>query len=259
MPELAPDLDFRVVIPARYASTRYPGKVLADLAGKPLVQHVYERACASSAGEVVIATDDERVAVCCRDFGADVAMTRGDHPSGTDRVAEVTQQRGWTDEAIVVNVQGDAPLLPSAAIDQVARLLRDSPRSGVATLCTRITTWEDYRDANIGKVIFDHKGKALYFSRAPIPASLHAGEPARRLPEAWRHIGLYAYRVATLRYLTAAPPCALEHAEKLEQLRALWLGIEIRVAQAVEIPGPDVDTPEDIDIVSGHLDFSRGG
>ncbi len=244
------ELKFRVVIPARYGSTRLPGKALVSLAGKPLVQHVYERACGSSAGEVIIATDDERIADACRGFGAEIAMTREDHASGTDRVAEVAQQRAWDEDDIIVNVQGDEPLMPAASIDQVAGLLRDNPQAGMGTLCAGISDRKDYHDPNSVKLVCDRSGRALYFSRAPIPSVLHGGDSNPPLPEAWRHIGLYAYRVATLRQLTAAETCALERSEKLEQLRALWLGIEIRVAEAREAHGPDVDTPEDLDIVS---------
>ena len=243
------DLTFRVVIPSRYDSVRLPGKALADLAGKPLVQHVHERACESSASEVVIATDDARIASACNAFGADVVMTRADHASGTDRVAEVAQQRGWGDEEIVVNVQGDVPLLPGTSIDQVANLLAGNPGAGLGTLCIKITDRADYDNPNVVKLVFDQSGKALYFSRAAIPAMQRPGDASRQYPQAWRHIGLYAYRVKTLRQLTAAQPCLLEKAERLEQLRALWLGIEIRVAEARESHGPDVDTPEDLDAV----------
>lgn len=243
------DLTFRVVIPSRYDSIRLPGKVLADIAGKPLVQHVFERACESSACEIVIATDDDRIAAACNAFDADVVMTRADHVSGTDRVAEVAQQRGWGDKDIIVNVQGDVPLLPGSSIDQVADLLASHPGAGLGTLCTRISDGADYTDPNVVKLVLDQSGKALYFSRAAIPSALHRGDTGQKLPEAWRHIGLYAYRVDTLRQLTTAQPCLLEQAERLEQLRALWLGIEIQVAEVRESHGPDVDTPEDLEAV----------
>lgn len=250
-------LTFRVVIPSRYDSTRLPGKALADLAGKPLVQHVYERACESSACEVVIATDDDRIAAACDAFDADVVMTRPDHVSGTDRVAEVAQQREWGDQDIVVNVQGDVPLLPGTSIDQVADLLASHPDAGLGTLCLKISDSADYTNPNVVKLVFDQSGKALYFSRAAIPSTLHHGDTNQKLPEAWRHIGLYAYRVETLRQLTVAQPCLLEQTEKLEQLRALWLGIEIRVAEARESHGPDVDTPEDLEAVARLLQQRR--
>lgn len=239
---------FHIVIPARYASTRFPGKALATLAGRPMIQHVFERARSSSAVDVTIATDDARIADAARDFGAMVVMTRADHESGSDRVAEVAAESGWSSESVVVNLQGDVPLIPSASIDQVAGLLADYESAGIATLCAPITTLAEYADANVVKVVFDKGGRALYFSRAGIPAGLAGGKgDPRPLPDsAWRHIGIYAYRVATLQQLTKSEPCALEKIEKLEQLRAMWLGMEIRVGVASEAHGPDVDTLEDL-------------
>lgn len=249
------DSKFRVVIPARFASTRFPGKALAMLAGKPMIQHVFERACGSHADEIIIATDDKRIADAGGNIGATVLMTRGDHQSGSDRVAEVAEEMGWPPDAVVVNVQGDVPLIPSSSIDQVARLLEDNASSGMATLCTPITTASDYHDVNVVKVVFDASGRALYFSRAAIPSG--AAGPGNGGPnfsiQAWRHIGIYAYRVNTLKQLTQSEPCALEKYEKLEQLRALWNGIEIRVGAAVEAHGPDVDTPEDLQAAERYL------
>lgn len=241
---------FRVVIPARYASTRFPGKPLALLAGKSMIRHVHERAMASGASEVIVATDDTRIAQECARFGAIVAMTHAEHVSGTDRIAEVARVRNWPGEAIVVNVQGDSPLVPPASIAQAARLLAGHPRAAIATLCTRIASAVDYTNPNVVKVVADREGKALYFSRAPIPAVAHGADVA---PEAFRHIGLYAYRVRELQLLSATPPCLLERCEKLEQLRALWLGLEIRVAEAVAAHGPDVDTPDDVAAVERAL------
>lgn len=243
-----PECVFRVVIPARYASSRFPGKVLVMLAGRPMIQHVYERAAASGAAETVVATDDERIERACRQFGAAVVRTRADHVSGTDRIAEVA--RAWPGETIVVNVQGDSPLIPPASIAQVAQLLADHPGAGLATLCTPIGRAADYTNPNVVKVVSDRSGRALYFSRAPIPATARGAIAA---PQVWRHIGLYAYRVRDLLALSAAGPCDLEEAEKLEQLRALWLGMEIRVAVAAEAHGPDVDTPEDVAVVTQAL------
>lgn len=234
---------FRVVIPARYASTRFPGKALAPLAGKPLIEHVFDRATESDAVEVVVATDDQRIADAAAGFGALVVRTRSDHESGTDRIAEVAGQRGWDDDDIVVNVQGDAPFIPPADIGQVAGLLAKHETASLATLCTPIEAEEDYADEHVVKVVFDQAGRALYFSRAGIPARAHG---VAGMPPAWRHVGIYAYRVDALRRLTSADPCELEQAEKLEQLRAMWLGMEIRVAVAAELLGPDVDTPEDL-------------
>lgn len=237
--------DFRIVIPARYASTRFPGKSLAMLAGRPMLQHVYERSLASDAAEVIVATDDERIAAAARGFGATVAMTSTEHESGTDRIAEVVEQLGWGAEDIVVNVQGDAPFIPSADIGQVALLLDGHATASLATLCTEIDSVEEYEDEHAVKVVFDRSGRALYFSRSSIPASAHGHDA---LPRAWRHVGIYAYRVEALRTLTRTPPCELERSEKLEQLRAMWLGMEIRVAVAAEALGPDIDTPADLEM-----------
>jgi 3-deoxy-manno-octulosonate cytidylyltransferase (CMP-KDO synthetase) len=245
-----PAADFRAVVPARYASSRFPGKPLALLAGRPMIRHVWERAAASGASEVIVATDDERIATVARAFGATVLATRPDHVSGTERVAEVAAARGWPDGAIVVNVQGDSPLVPPRSIAQAASLLAAHPRAAIATLCTRIADPAEYRNPNVVKVVMDATGRALYFSRAPIPATAHG---APDLPAAWRHVGLYAYRVGELRRLSSTAPCQLETSEKLEQLRALWLGMEIRVAEATEMQGPDVDVPEDVPLVERHL------
>jgi 3-deoxy-manno-octulosonate cytidylyltransferase (CMP-KDO synthetase) len=247
--------EFRVVIPARYASIRFPGKPLALLAGRSMIRHVYDRAVASGAMEVIVATDDERIASECRSFGAPVAMTRTEHKSGTDRVAEVALARGWRAAEIVVNVQGDSPLVPPRSIGQVAGLLESHPGAAIATLCSRIGAAEDYRSPSISKVVMDGAGRALYFSRAPIPCAAHGGPS---LPEAWRHLGLYAYRVGQLERLSREPECYLETVEKLEQLRALWLGMEIRVAVAEQFHGPDVDNPEDVATVERHLSVAAG-
>jgi 3-deoxy-manno-octulosonate cytidylyltransferase (CMP-KDO synthetase) len=240
---------FRVVIPARFGSTRLPGKVLLPLAGKAMMRWVYERACASSASEVIIATDDSRIAAAAGHFGAQVAMTASSHPSGTDRIAEVARERRWADEDIVVNVQADEPLLPSALIGQVAGLLESDAQGALATLATPIAAVEEYLDANVVKAIIDGEGRALYFSRAPVPWDRDgaAAKPvAFNFDGALRHIGIYAYRVAALRAVTAWPPSRLEVREKLEQLRALEHGLRWRVALASEPPGPDVNTAEDL-------------
>lgn len=241
---------FRVVIPARYAASRFPAKPLADLAGRSVLEHVWRRARASGAMEVLIATDDERIMAAARNFGADAVLTAVEHRSGTERAAEVAEQRRWPDDELVVNCQGDAPLTPAASIDQVAELLAQHENAAIATLCTRITRGADYLSPHVVKVISDAEGRALYFSRAPIPAAGHAGAmPTAEqggFPVSARHIGLYAYRVSALRTLAASPPCYLEQCESLEQLRAMWMGLEIRVAQARESHGPDIDTPEDL-------------
>jgi len=239
---------FRAVIPARHGSTRLPGKPLLLLAGTPLVLHVHRLALRSGAAEVIVATDDERVRSACAAAGAAVEMTAAEHASGTDRIAEIAVRRGWSGGDIVVNVQGDEPLLPPSLIGQAARLLADTPSASIATLSTPIATESDYLDPNVVKVVSRPDGLALYFSRAPIPWDRDAGNAANagRHRGAKRHLGLYAYRVSALGQLAAAPPAALEQRERLEQLRALSLGLAIVVADALEPPGPGVDTPEDL-------------
>jgi len=246
---------FRVVIPARYASTRLPGKALMSIGGKPMVQWVYERACVSGADEVLIATDDLLIVSAGHSFGAEVIMTAGTHTSGTDRIAEVARMRGWPESAIVVNVQGDEPLIPPALIQQVAALLAAHPAAQMATLATAIDSVEELLNPNAVKVVTDIPGRALYFSRAPIPWNRDgaAGGLAsqRVFAGARRHVGIYAYRVGALLRLAALEPTHLEQAERLEQLRALEHGFEIRVADAAERPGPDVNTAEDFERVLG--------
>jgi len=240
---------FKIVIPARYASSRLPGKVLLPLAGKPMLQWVYECACAAQAEEVVIATDDERIAVAARGFARQVIMTGTGHASGTDRVAEIAARLGWADGAIVVNAQADEPLLPPPLLQQVAAVLAQHPQADMATLATPIDNLADFLDPNVVKLVTDQRQRALYFSRAPIPWA-RDGAPAGLLSQSqWqgarRHRGLYAYRVTALRRLASLPPSALEASEKLEQLRALEAGFDIRVADCAVQPGPDVNTPED--------------
>jgi 3-deoxy-manno-octulosonate cytidylyltransferase (CMP-KDO synthetase) len=238
---------YRIVIPARYASTRLPGKPLIEIAGKPLLRWVYERAEQCAASEVIIATDDERIAVAACDFGATVVMTAIEHASGTDRIAEVAAQRGWANSDVVVNLQGDEPSMPAELIEQVAQLLLQHPTADIATLATVIQSREEYFDPNAVKVVTDHEGRALYFSRAPIPwfrDELLQG--SAQISGARRHLGLYAYRVGALERLAALPPAPIEQAERLEQLRALFHGLEIRVGEASVHPGPDVNTREDL-------------
>jgi len=253
---------FRVVIPARYAATRLPGKALMPLAGKPIVQWVYERASAAGAQEVLIATDDDLIVSAAHSFGARVVMTAAAHASGTDRIAEVARARGWPPASVVVNVQGDEPLMPAALIQQVAALLAKHADADIATLASPITEVSEFLDPNTVKVVTDGAGRALYFSRAPIPWN-RDGAPAglasqRDLSGARRHIGLYAYRVAALLRLAALPVSPLEASEKLEQLRALEDGFDIRVADAVERPGPDVNTLADLERVRAQIAQGRG-
>ncbi len=251
---------FRVAIPARYASTRLPGKPLRQIAGRPLIEHVYRRALASGALEVVIATDDLRIQDVAKRFGATVCMTSPNHHSGTDRLAEAAAQLGWPDEAIIVNVQGDEPQIPPALIRQVAAGLEEHPDAGIATVCARIDDPKELFDPNVVKVVRDLQDYALYFSRAPIPwhrEGFKTGrEQSSRLPEGsdwFRHIGLYAYRVAVLARYPRLTPAMIEQAESLEQLRALWHGIRIHVAEAAEVPPPGVDTETDLARVAVQL------
>ena len=250
---------FRVVIPSRYASTRLPGKALLPIAGKPLVQWVYERARAAGAREVLIATDDERIARAAQAFGAEAVMTAASHTSGTDRIAEVAKQRGWAGADIVVNVQGDEPLIPPALIRQLVALLAAQPQADIATLATPVESLAELLDPNAVKVVSDTRGWALYFSRAPIPWNRDgvAGPSGQRdHAGARRHVGVYAYRVAALERLTQLPRGALETREELEQLRALEHGLRVCVADACEAPGPDVNTLADLERVAARLSRS---
>ena len=245
--------DFTVVIPARYGSSRFPGKPLKVIAGKPMVQLVWEQARKSSAQRVVVATDDVRIFEACQAFGAEVLMTRDDHNSGTDRLAEVATQLGLATDAIVVNVQGDEPMIPPAVIDQVASNLAAHPEAGISTLAEPIDDVAALFNPNVVKVSSDINGLALTFSRAPLPWArdalaanrdeLPAGVPFRR------HIGIYAYRAGFLHDFVSWGPCMLENTENLEQLRALWNGVRIHVADAREAPPAGVDTPEDLERV----------
>ena len=245
---------FRIVIPVRYASVRLPGKALRPIAGKPMVQWVYERARAAGAAEVLIATDDARIAAAARAFGAPALMTDASHASGTDRIAEVARTRGWPGSDIVVNLQGDEPLMPAALIGQVAALLESDSSADIATLAAPIASVAELLDVNAVKVVADARGRALYFSRAPIPwnrGGASAGLTSQTDADgAQRHIGIYAYRVAALLKLAALAPSELEMREKLEQLRALENGLTVRVAAAVEPPGPDVNTLADLERVA---------
>lgn len=248
---------FRVVIPARFGSARLPGKALLPIGGKPMIQWVHERARTSRAADVLIATDDVRIAEAARAFGAHVAMTAETHQSGTDRIAEVARTERWSDTDIVVNVQGDEPLMPPRLIDQVAGLLEAHLDAGMATLAAPLARLEDLLDPNVVKVVSDASGRALYFSRAPIPWNRDAATAGLASQSSFagarRHIGIYAYRVSALLRLASLAPTPLEQLEKLEQLRALENGIGIRVADAAEPPGPDVNTAEDLDRVAARL------
>jgi 3-deoxy-manno-octulosonate cytidylyltransferase (CMP-KDO synthetase) len=245
--------NFVVVIPARYASVRLPGKPLRPIAGEPMIQHVHRLAVQSKADEVWIATDDERIEAAARGFGANVCMTSADHHSGTERLAEVCELQSWPDDLVVVNLQGDEPLLPPVLIDECAALLEDDS-VGMGTLASPMETEEDLRNPNVAKIVTDQHDNALYFSRAPIPYSRDEHTDKLVMQTALRHHGIYAYRCAVLRQLIAAGPCDMEQCEKLEQLRALWLGITVRVGRASVRPGPGVDTEEDIAAVEVDLE-----
>ena len=242
---------FRVVIPARYASTRLAAKALAPIAGRPMVQWVYERARESSAEEVWVATDHPDIARIVTDFGGRPIMTSASHLSGTDRIAEVATLLEWSPDDIIVNLQGDEPMMPPALIDQVAGLLEKDPNAHISTLCAPIATLAEFMDPNVVKVCTGSEGQALYFSRAPIPwpRDLPPGPGAGpgTFGAARRHIGLYGYRCSALSRLAALPPAPLELLEKLEQLRALAAGMRIRVAEACASAGQDVNTAEDLE------------
>lgn len=250
-------MSFRVVIPARYGSTRLPAKALAQIAGRPMIQWVVDAAKRSRASEVLVATDDERVASAVSPPECAV-MTSVDHPSGTDRIAEVARRRGWTDSDIVVNVQGDEPQLPAALINQVAELLASDARADLATLSTPIESVQELLDPNAVKVVVRSDRSALYFSRAPIPWNRDAAKQGIMSQTSWsgaqRHLGIYAYRVASLRRMTELTPSSLELMEKLEQLRALEAGMRILVAPACEAPGAGVDTERDLQRVRAALE-----
>ncbi len=253
---------FTVLIPARLASTRLPDKPLADIAGRPMVVRVAERARQSGAQQVVVATDSAAIAQACDAHGVSSVMTRADHPSGSDRLAQACELLQLADDHTVVNVQGDEPLIDPALIDAVATLLQRHPDASMSTAAHAIDDPADVRNPNVVKVVTDARGLALYFSRAPIPwwrDGFGAGsEGITRVPQPQplRHIGLYGYRAGFLKAFPALPPSPLEHIESLEQLRALWHGHRSAAHVADRAPGPGVDTPEDLARVRAI--FARG-
>ena len=240
-----PTRPFIVVIPARYASTRLPGKPLRMLAGKTMLQHVWERAKESSATGIVIATDDERIADAARQFDADVCMTSARHQSGSERIAEVCRLRGFADDEVIVNLQGDEPAMPAQLISQCAALLDDGG-SDIGTLASPLARPEDLHNPNIVKVVLDSNDNALLFSRSAIPFARGKDTESLAAATALHHHGIYAYRVSGLLRMVAAPAPAIEVCEQLEQLRALHLGMSIRVAIPMVRPGAGVDTEEDL-------------
>lgn len=251
-------MGFRVVIPARYASTRLPGKPLADIAGKPMVVRVVEAVANCGADEILVATDDVRVAEAVAAHGHRAVMTRADHPTGTDRLAEVAALAGWSGDDIVVNVQGDEPLIAPVLVSDVAAALAADPGAAIATAAHALHDVAEFLNPNIVKVVLGADGRALYFSRAPIPWPRDAFAADRAaLPDAFparRHIGLYAYRVNFLQRYGALPAAAVEQWESLEQLRALAHGFAIRVIDCASAPAAGVDTPEDLERVRRAFD-----
>jgi 3-deoxy-manno-octulosonate cytidylyltransferase (CMP-KDO synthetase) len=247
-------MSFTVLIPARLASTRLPDKPLADIAGIPMVVRVAQRALLSGAARVVVATDSPRIAETCAAFQVTAVMTQADHPSGSDRLAEACNLLQLGEDEVVVNVQGDEPLMDPALIDAVARLLADRPDCAMSTAAHAIDSITDLHNPNVVKVVLDARNTALYFSRAPIPAARDAGGQAwwaagGTQPPPLRHVGIYAYRSGFLRQFPKLPQAPLEQLEALEQLRALWHGHRIAVHISAEAPGPGVDTPEDLERV----------
>ena len=241
-------MTFTVIIPARFAATRLPGKPLLDIAGKPMLQHTFERALQSMATSVHIATDDDRIYEAAKGFGASVLMTSQSHRSGTDRLHEAAMLLGLADDDVVVNVQGDEPLIPPSVINQVAANLEAHTEVGIATLCEVISNQAEIDDPNSVKVVFDQSGRALYFSRSTIP---HNGSASAH--NCYRHIGIYGYRVSVLKQFVDWPAAELELSEKLEQLRALYNGTAIHVAVSHEKIPPGVDSQQDLDLVRAFI------
>ncbi|CAN7185785.1 3-deoxy-manno-octulosonate cytidylyltransferase [Variovorax sp. LjRoot84] len=251
-------MPFAVLIPARLASTRLPDKPLADIAGLPMVVRVAQRALQSSAERVVVAADDARIVAACEAHGVQALLTRTDHASGSDRLAEACAQLGLADDAIVVNVQGDEPLIDPALIDAVAHTLASHPDAAMSTAAHAIESLEDFLNPNVVKAVLDAQGNALYFSRAPIPwwrdGFAKGGVTALpQSPAALRHIGIYGYRAGFVRQFPSLPPAPVEATEALEQLRALWHGHRIAVHVSAHAPGPGIDTPEDLERVRALL------
>lgn len=240
-------MSFTVIIPARYHSSRLPGKPLADIAGKPMIVHVMQRALASGAARVIIATDNQDIVQAVENAGGEACLTQADHQSGTERLAEVIERYGFTDDSIIVNVQGDEPLIPPAVISQVADTLCLS-KAGMATLAVPIKSLDEAFNPNVVKVVVDTDGYALYFSRAAIPWDRERfSEEMKSMSDYFlRHVGIYAYRAGFIRRYVNWPPSELERIELLEQLRVLWYGEKIKVAVASALPEAGVDTPEDL-------------
>ena len=246
-------MSFVVLIPARMGSSRLPDKPLADLAGLPMVVRVAQQAARSNAQQVVVAADDARIVAACAQHGVQALLTRSDHPSGSDRLAEACVLLGLHDDDIVVNVQGDEPLIDPELINRVAHLLAAHPQASMSTAAHAINTLEDFVNPNVVKVVLDHQGLAHYFSRAPIPwwRDGQQGSDLKALPSPapLRHVGIYAYRAGFLKQFPTLQAAPTETLESLEQLRALWHGHSIAVHITEHAPGPGVDTPEDLERV----------
>jgi 3-deoxy-manno-octulosonate cytidylyltransferase (CMP-KDO synthetase) len=245
-------MGFTILVPARLASTRLPDKPLADIAGLPMIVRVAQRAEQSSAAQVVVATDSARIADACSQHGVRAVLTRADHPSGSDRLAEACEHLGLAGDDLVVNVQGDEPLIEPALIDAVATLLRERPHASMSTAAHPIESVADFTNPNVVKVVLQADGLALYFSRAPIPwwrDGFTQGIAALPQPAPLRHVGIYGYRAGFLREFPRMPPAPVESCEALEQLRALWHGHRIAVHVSDSAPGAGVDTPEDLERV----------
>lgn len=251
---------FHVVIPARFASTRLPGKALLPIAGKPMVVRVAEQSAQSGAQQIWIATDHQSIVAAVHEHGFKACLTHAHHASGTDRIAEVVEQLGWPDDTIVVNVQGDEPLIPPELISAVAQHLHDHPECAIATVCHPTHDEEAMRNPNIVKVVLDKHSNALYFSRAPIPYPRDALPSGTTLPEnltVLRHIGIYAYRAGFLKAFRNLAPAAIEQIESLEQLRALWHGYKIGVTVSADAPPSGVDTEQDLHATRKLFDSKR--
>lgn len=238
-----------IIIPARYDSSRLPGKPLADIAGKPLIQRVYDCALQTGADMVVVATDDERIKKVVEEFGGRTCITSSSHQSGTDRIAEAIAILGLGEEEVIINLQGDEPMMPPGLVKQVARMLESNNDAVMATACHAFDDMETMTNPNVVKVVLDKNHRALYFSRAPIPWHRDIMGGTGRAVAALRHIGLYAYRAGFVSRYASWPVCPLEEVERLEQLRVLWHGEKIMVCQSDSLPEAGVDTPEDLERV----------
>ncbi len=245
---------FHVIIPARYASSRLPGKPLLEIGGKPMIQHVVENCRQSAAQRVIVATDDVRIVDVVSGFGGETVMTSSQHRSGSDRIAEVSTVLDLPAHSIIINVQGDEPDMPAALINQIAQVLADDVTAAMATACVRLEDISQLSDASVVKVVTDRYGYALYFSRAAIPwlrfdNTSSLADPAQQhvWQHAWRHLGIYAYRAGYIRLFASRASCELENLEKLEQLRGLWYGDKIRCVEAIATPGVGIDTQADLE------------